>query len=239
MRISDIPEAQFADRDAEAVKNHLLALGFPSRNVVHLSGEKAGYKGIEKFVEIWLPKNVDENSRVVFYFSGHGAPDPQSGQAYLLPYDGDPNFLENTGYPIKRLYEKLSALKAKEVIVAMDACFSGAGGRSVIAKGTRPLVLKLDSGANQIGEKLVVFSASGADEVTGTDETQGHGLFTYYFLKGLSGAAKGDGGTVTVDSLFRYLSPKVADAARRQNRDQSPQLMPQGMDDGRKSMPLR
>jgi hypothetical protein len=238
-KYSGMVEAQFAERDAKAVRENLLGLGYPARNILFLTNGQAGRASIEKYVESWLPRNVNEDSRVFVYFSGHGSPEPTTGDAYLVPWDGDPKFLENTGYSMKRLYSKLNALKAKQVIVAMDACFSGAGGRSVIAKGTRPLVLKLDSGANQIGEKLVVFSASGADEVTGTDETQGHGLFTYYFLKGLSGAAKGDGGTVTVDSLFRYLSPKVADAARRQNRDQSPQLMPQGMDDGRKSMPLR
>jgi len=194
-KYSDIPEAQFGERDGEAVKNHVLALGFPSRNVVFLSGEKAGYKGIEKFVETWLPKNVNETSRVLFYFSGHGAPDPQTGQAYLLPYDGDPNFLENTGYPVKRLYEKLGAINAKEVIVAMDACFSGAGGRSVLAKGARPLVMKVDTAA--VPQNLTVFAAASGEQITSTLEDQGHGTFTYYFLKGLSGGAKDGSGAVT------------------------------------------
>jgi len=225
-KYSDIPEAQYADRDGEAVKNHLLSLGFPSRNVVHLTGEKAGYKGIEKFVETWLPKNVAENSRVVFYFSGHGAPDAQNGQAYLLPYDGDPNFLENTGYPIKRLYEKLGALKAKDIIVAMDSCFSGAGGRSVLAKGARPLVTKVE--ASTVPGNLAVFAAASGDQITSTLEEQGHGTFTYYFLKGLGGEAKNASGQVTVKALYDYLKPKVQDAARRQNRDQEPVLHAQG-----------
>ncbi|MBI4678719.1 MAG: caspase family protein [Elusimicrobia bacterium] len=161
-RYSDIPEARFAERDAEAMKKHLLALGFPSRNVIHLAGEKAGYKSIEKFLETWLPKNVKSNSRVFFYFSGHGAPDPRTGEAYLLPWDGDPNFLENTGYPIKRLYEELSSLQAREVIVAMDACFSGAGGRSVLAKGARPLVANVDTAI--VPRKLTVFAAASGDQ---------------------------------------------------------------------------
>ena len=197
-------------------------MGFPSRNVVYLTGEKAGYKAIEKFVETWLPRNVDEKSRVVFYFSGHGAPDAQSGLAYLLPYDGDPNFLENTGYPIKRLYEKLGALKAKDIIVAMDACFSGAGGRSVLAKGARPLVTKVDDGA--VPQNLTVFAAASGEQITSTLDDQGHGTFTYYFLKGLSGGAKDGSGAVTAKGLYDYLKPKVQDAARRQNRDQAPVL---------------
>ncbi len=225
-KYSDVPEAQFAERDAQTVRDHLLALGFPSRNVVHLSGEKAGYKGIEKFVETWLPRNVDERGQVVFYFSGHGALDAQSGQAYLLPYDGDPNFLENTGYPIRRLYEKLAALKAREIIVAMDACFSGAGGRSVLAKGARPLVMKVNTAA--VPEKLTVFAAASGDQITSTLEDQGHGIFTYYFLKGLSGGAKDGSGRITAKGLYNYLKPKVQDAARRQNRDQEPVLHAQG-----------
>ena len=218
----EIPDAQFAERDAEAVKNHLLAMGFPSRNVVHLSGEKAGYKAIEKFVETWLPKNTDENSRVFFYFSGHGSPDPQTGKAYLLPYDSDPNFLENTGYPISLLYSKLGILPAKEVIVIIDACFSGSGGRSVLAKGARPLVLTSDKVT--VPEKLTVFAATAGDQITSTLEEQGHGTFTYYFLKGIGGDAKDTTGAVTAKGLYSYLKPKVQDAARRQNRNQDPVL---------------
>ena len=222
-KYSDLPDAQFAERDAEAVKNHLIALGYPSRNVVLLSGEKAGYKSIEKFIETWLPRQVNEKSRVFFYFSGHGAPDVKTGQAYLVPWDGDANFLENTGYPIKRLYQKLGALNARSVTVAMDACFTGAGGRSVLAKGARPLVAKADMGAAPQG-KLTVFAAAASDEITSSLEEQGHGLFTYYFLKGLAGAAKDSSGAVTARGLYNYLKPKVQDEARRQNRGQTPAL---------------
>lgn len=55
---------------------------------------------------------------------------------------------------------------------------------------------------------------------------EGHGAFTYYLLKGLAGAAKNDSGHVTVQSLYGYLTPKVQDAARLHNRDQTPQLLP-------------
>jgi uncharacterized caspase-like protein len=154
---------------------------------------------------------------VFVYFSGHGAPDPASGQAYLMPWDGDPKFLENTGYPLKRLYEKLGALKTKDVVVALDACFSGAGGRSVLAKGVRPLVGKVDMGGSG---HVSVLAASGGDEITGTLEDQGHGLFTYYLLKGLNARR----GASSLLPLFDYLRPKVQDAARRDNRDQTPQF---------------
>lgn len=221
-KYSDLVEAAHGERDAEAVKDHLIAQGFPSRNVVLLSGEKASRSALEKFVETWLPRNARPESRVVFYFSGHGAPDPASGKAYLVPWDGDPGFLENTAYPVARLYEKLGALKARSVLVALDACFSGSGGRSVLAKGARPLVARADAGA--VPASLTVLAAAAGEEIASTDEAQGHGLFTYHLLKGLSAAERGADGAISAKALHAYLTPKVQDAARRLNRAQTPTL---------------
>ena len=159
-----------------------------------------------------------------FYYSGHGAPDPTTNQTYLVGADGDTEDLESTTYPLKTLYAKLGDLKARQVIVALDSCFSGAGGRSVLPKGTRPLVSKIDMGI--VPEKLVVLTASAKDQISGTLDEQGHGAFTYYLLKGLDGAARDGSGSVTVRSLYDYMVPRVQDAARLHNRDQTPQLLP-------------
>ena len=218
-----LPKAEHSVRDAKSVKATLLALGYPERNIVLLTDQQAGKSGLEKYVESWLERNTNADSQVLFYFSGHGAPNPEDGQAYLMPWDGDPKFLQATGYPVKRLYEKLNALKAKKILVAMDACFSGTGGRSVLAKGTRPLVGKVDMGTGVVG-RVAALTASGSDEVTGTDEDSGHGLFTYQLLKALNARA----GKATMKELFDALSPKVRDAARRDNRDQTPQLIGNG-----------
>lgn len=216
---SSIPKADYAERDAQTLKAHLLARGYPQRNIVHLAGSAASRANIEKYVESWMPSRVTEDSQVVFYFSGHGSPGIGDGQAYLVPWDGDVAYLENTGYPLKRLYKKLNELKASKVVVLLDSCFSGAGGRSVIPKGARPLVGKVDSAAGELG-KLLVVSASAGDEITGGDENEGHGLFTLYLLKGLNER----GGKVRLQGLYDYLLPNVQNAAREQNRDQTPQL---------------
>jgi hypothetical protein len=226
---NDLPAAQFAERDAQAAKNHFLALGIPERNIKFLVGNRATKANLEAYIEDWLPRNVKEDGRVFFYFSGHGAPDPTAGQAYLLPWDGNPNFLKRTAYPLKRLYAQLNSLKAKQVIVALDSCFSGSGGRSVLAQGARPLVTQVDTAVSP-GGKLTVFAASAPTEITATLPEQGHGIFTYYFLKGLGGEAKEASGAVTFKGLFDYLKPKVQDAASRQNRDQTPVL--EGVLDG-------
>ena len=226
-KYASLPVAEFAERDADAVRAHLTAMGYPTRNVYFLSGQQATRAKIAQSVNTWLPKRVDENSTVFFYYSGHGAPDPKTGQAYLVPVDGDAEDLDSTAYPIRQLYSKLGSLKAQHVIVALDSCFSGAGGRSVIAKGTRPLVSTVDLGG--VPDNLIALTASDKTEISGTIEDQGHGAFTYYMLKGLAGAAKTDSGHVTVQSLYKYLTPKVQDAARLHNRDQTPQLLPTGV----------
>ncbi len=227
-KYADLPEARYAERDAQSMRSHLVALGYPSRNIVLLTGSKATRAGLAKNLENWLARNTDEKSTVFFYYSGHGAPNVKTGQAYLVPIDGDPQYLEETAYPVKRVYEQLGALKARTVLVMLDACFSGAGGRSVLPKGTRPLVNKVDLGFPGQGGRIVSLTASDSDQVSGTIEEQRHGLFTYYVLTGLNGAAKDNHGQVTVDSLYRYLAPRVADEAHRQNRDQTPKLLATG-----------
>lgn len=220
---NELPDAQFAARDAKAVRAELAALGVPERNMRSIEGNKASLSALSAYLEDWLPKNVKENSRVFFYFSGHGAPDPKTGNAYLVPYDGSPSFLDKTAFPVARLYEDLGKLKAKLSIVVLDSCFSGAGGRSVLAEGTRPLVNVTQTSVAP-GSKVLLFAAAAPSEVTGTIKEQGHGIFTYYFLKGLDGAAADKNGSVTPLGLYEYLKPKVQDAASKQNREQTPVL---------------
>lgn len=213
-----VPKADYGTRDAKTVRRHLEALGFPSRNIISLTGAEATGSKLRSYLEEWLPLNVKETSTLFVYYSGHGAPDVKSGDAYLVPWDGDPKFLKSTALPLTKLYSDLSKTKAKRVIVALDACFSGAGGRSVLAKGARPLIAKIADTAPTGGNMTVLAAASG-DEITGSLDEQGHGMFTYYLLKGLEADPK-----ASAKSLFQYVLPRVQDDARRQNRAQTPVL---------------
>ncbi|MBW1848999.1 MAG: caspase family protein, partial [Deltaproteobacteria bacterium] len=135
----------FADHDARIMAEYLTkVMGYPEENIVTLINDRALKSDLEKYLGKWLHNNVEKDSSVFIYYSGHGAPNPKTGDAYLVPYDGDPSFIEETGYPLKRLYAKLDKLPAREIIVVLDSCFSGAGGRSVLAKGARPLVMNMD-----------------------------------------------------------------------------------------------
>ena len=76
-------------------------------------------------------------------------------------------------------------------------------------------------------QNMVVISAAAGNQISNALPEQRHGLFTYYFLKGLQGEADAnkDGG-VDVEELYAYLRPQVETEARRMNAEQSPQLLP-------------
>lgn len=218
-----LPRADFAARDARTVTEYLRRLGYPDENIVTLLDDRALKSDLEKYLEQWLPANAGPGSTVFVYYSGHGAPNLASGDAYLVPYDGDPSFIEATGFSLQRLYASLGKLPAKEVVVALDSCFSGAGGRSVLARGARPLVTMRAATAPK---GVLVLSASGAEQISMSYDENGHGLFTYFLLKGIkeAGGARADGG-LDVPALFSYLKPSVQGVARRKyGREQTPQL---------------
>ena len=211
-----LPNADFAVGDAKLAAQYFeRALGVPEANVALLTDDRASKSDFEKYFERWLPNRVAAGDTVYVYYSGHGAPNPAKGDAYLVPYDGDPTYIEETGYSVKRLFDQLAKLPAKQVYVAMDSCFSGAGGRSVIAQGARPLVSVVQA---DVPANLTVLAASAGNQISNSYQEKGHGLFTYFFLKGLK--EKGD----DFHAVFDYLKPEVSRVARREyNADQEPQ----------------
>jgi hypothetical protein len=224
-----LPKADYATQDARAVTEYLTkSLGYPEENVVILLNERALKSDLEKYLEKWLPNNVEPGSTVFVYFSGHGAPNSKTGDAYLVPFDGDPSFIDETGYSLKRMYAALGKLPAKGVIVALDSCFSGAGGRSVLAEGARPLVMSLNKSVPVSGNMAVLTAASG-EQISSTYKDKGHGLFTYFLLKGIKNeeVVKQDG-SLDIPSLYEYVKPQVSSIARKKyNNEQTPQLIGQ------------
>jgi hypothetical protein len=222
-----LPRADFATQDARTTAAYLTKImGYPDEHVVVLLNDRALKSDLEKYFEKWLPNNVEPGSTVFVYFSGHGAPNPKTGDAYLVPFDGDPSFIDETGYSLKRLYAALGKLPAKEVVVALDSCFSGAGGRSVLAEGARPLVMSLNKSIPVSGNMAVLAAASG-EQISSTYKDKGHGLFTYFLLKGIKNEdVVSQDGSLDIRSLYEYVKPQVSSIARKKyNNEQAPQLI--------------
>ena len=74
---------------------------------------------------------------------------------------------------------------------------------------------------------MVVLAASAGDQISSTYKQKGHGLLTYFFLKGLQGEAdQNKDGSIDLAELYDYIKPQVSGVARREyNNDQTPQLL--------------
>jgi uncharacterized caspase-like protein len=124
------------------------------------------------------------------------------------------------------LYARLADLPAREVIVVLDACFSGGGGRSVLAPRTRPVGLALEEPL-PVSSKIVALAASTGAQVSSSLGSHKHRLLTYFFLRGLRGKADQDlDGAINLDELYRSLSPQVEHIARKElHLKQTPRLL--------------
>ena len=224
----DIPDVDFAHRDAEAFKRYVVdVLGYDPENVIDLRDATQaemwstfGSRATADRSELWSYLDPDGRSDVVVFYSGHGAPGLEDKRGYLLPVNADPNTAELNGYPIDVLYENLSNLEeARSVAVYLDACFSGgSGGGGMLIRSASPVYV----GAalpEQSGERLSVLTAATGEQLASWDHESGHGLFTHHLLDALYGKADGDAdGQVTAREAKAYLDRHMTRAARRTHK---------------------
>ena len=141
-----------------------------------------------------------------------GSGDRRTGPT-LYPHDVDLSSLTATSYPLSRLYEALRALQARETIAVLDTCFSGTGGRSIGRAGEGGVAPRAEE--PRTGGTMAVVTANTGRQSCMSDPEQGHGILTYFFLKGLQGDGDLDhDGIVDIDELSTYTRPRVAENAR-------------------------
>ncbi|MBK9757911.1 MAG: caspase family protein [Nannocystis sp.] len=219
----DVPAATGARGDAERFAEMArTTLGVPEENVRLLLDDRASKTDIAKQLR-WLQSNVPAGGRIYVYFSGHGAPDPTSGASYIVPYDGDPQYLGESAMKMTEVLGDLEKTKAKDVLAIADSCFSGAGGRSVLAPGTRPLVRVEPV---KTTARVVLLSASTGAEISGPSADGKGGLFSKYLIDAIgSGQADLNGdGQISLKELEDWIKPRVKREAKRANRDQTPSV---------------
>src|SRR5439155_15211315 len=141
-------------------------------------------------------------SDVFFYFSGHGEPNVQMKEAYLIPWDFDSQDepTTDTAYSVKDLYADLAKLKARSVTVVLEACFTGQSKSGPLIKAARPLRIDVDNPAQAMSNGVVI-TASGPSEIASDHPARPHGLLTYYWLRAMRGEAGDAQGRVTPGTL--------------------------------------
>jgi uncharacterized caspase-like protein len=219
----DLPIALGARTDAEGFALMVKqTLGLPAAHVRLMSEDHATRSDVLDGLS-WLKMTVPPGGRIYFYFSGHGAPQADSS-TYLLPYDGNPKNVPGSSVAMSQVMKDLSETQAHEVLAFVDSCFSGAGGRSVLPPGARPLFRTKTSAP---GANVAYFAASAEDEISGNAPGESAGVFSKYLTLALgTGAADGNGdGQVSLQELNDWVSPRVARDAKQDLREQHPKLV--------------
>ncbi|MEA5566209.1 eIF2A-related protein [Anabaena sp. UHCC 0399] len=140
---------------------------------------------------------------ILFYFSGHGILHPNTQQAFLCLADTQKDNLENTGLAVKELLEFLSNSGVQNQIVWLDACHSG----GMTLRGLNPtpqLVAVLQQRAAKSKGFYALLSCD-TDQQSWEFPELGHGVFTYYLMRGLRGDAADHQGMISADGLYRYV----------------------------------
>jgi hypothetical protein len=224
-----LPSVDYARRDALIVKDYFVkVLGVPEENVISLIDSDATKARIEGYLKQYIPANVGKNTTLYVYFAGHGAPDMEKGDPYLVPHDGDTRFIAQTGYNLKSFYQDLDNLDVQRVYVFLDSCFSGVASRAaeMLTKGARPALVhvgevRLDS------DEVIALSAANTGQPSNAYPETKHGLFTYFLLRALKGEAdKNDDSWISVKEVFEYVKDHVVRVSRRMGTEQTPVITP-------------
>lgn len=154
------------------------------------------------------------NLDVIFYYAGHGVPNEETKSAYILPVDADGKQMRLC-YPLSELYAELNSMNARNTLVFLDACFSGASRSSNdMLLSARSVAIDVDP--DEVDGRLVIFSAATGNQTALSYDEQNHGMFTYFLLKKL----KETKGNVELGVLADYLSENVALESQLKNRKQ-------------------
>jgi hypothetical protein len=213
-----VPPLRGAVNDVALLSEVLTSrFGFQAKDVETLIDQQATRAGILAALDRLAARSA-EGDLVYLHFSGHGSQmrdrngDEQDGQdETIVPQDGrTQNVPDITDDEIG---EKLSAIRAKSLIVVLDSCHSGTATRSLGAKssadallgGLTPRYVPPDDRADlyaQVGAQSravvplvssghVLFTGAAFNEeaLDGPVDRKPHGLFSYALATSLSRAA--------------------------------------------------
>jgi uncharacterized caspase-like protein len=224
-----VTSLQFADRDAQDFQEFLLSPdggSFPKDHVRILLNQDATAQNVRSALFTFLTK-AQPQDQVVLYVAGHGAPDPNDPRnLYLLTYDTKLDDMGGTAFPMWQLQDVFTrVLKAKRVITFADTCHSYGFSGERRGKKSNNLVNQYVAKAANDSDRAVI-TASDISQLSYESDKWGggHGVFTFFLLKGLKGEADfNKDGTVTAGELFAFIHDNV-DKATAGN--QSPMALP-------------
>ncbi|NUB46745.1 caspase family protein [Fertoebacter nigrum] len=241
---SDAPDVPYAGNDAKAfagvwtTKYGVVTDQVSVRENFTLSNLRALF-GTETAPEGQLHKSLPKSVRtVIVFFSGHGVPgsiraqDLGGSQPFLLPVDGTAGAPEQTAYPLSDLVAALARLPVDNVVLVLDACFTGLtpAPEATMVEGSSA-GFGVAFAAVKTPAKVAILSATSRDgnQFANWLDDRKHGAFTWHLLEGLRGAAdRNRDRDMMLHELFGYVDDRLSVANLRQppGRAQNPNLNP-------------
>ena len=182
-----------------------------------------------------LAQQIKSSDTLVFYFSGHCI--VNDSDSFLLAANSDTttqDTLEMSGVSLDRVSKILSSVKAHQLLTVIDACryspeASRSGEDSVLTdEFSKGFKIRRNSSDSQPRVSATLYACSIGERAYEWSE-KGHGVFSYYLLKGMNGGVADSQGQVTVTDLAEYTQSKVMDWAKTyRNKRQMPWLSLQG-----------
>lgn len=204
----NVPSLNYAVADAEAIAGTLESCGFPAGQITTLTDAKATRQNIMDLITGDLPRKMDEDDRLVLFFAGHGQDfdTPAGGKlGYLIPSDGDPDYLASRCLSMRDVVNWNELLPAKHILYVMDCCYGG-----LMASRRQGLDPNHPQYLEELTRRKVrqIITAGGPNEQV--IEEAGHGLFSRVFEEALTGEADLKGsGYITGGDLGRYIPEMV------------------------------
>lgn len=215
-------DVEYAINDATIFSKYLInTLGVDERHIN--SGGRFPVKDVTgKLLEqglAWLSDmaKADPDACLLFYYAGHGSPDPVTHEAYLVPVDVTGNNIQD-GIKLDDLYASLATNNPQKAIVLLDACFSGGGRNQGLLADNRSIRVKPKNNVIR-GNEVVIASSSGIEMSAPYHEKQ-HGLFTYFLLKKLQETR----GNVTLGELADFIKKEVTRESYLKDEPQTPTI---------------
>ncbi len=207
----------FTTNDARAFSKFLQSDDggkVPAGNIKMLLDNQAGLSEIISYGK-QLFSNADENDRIIFFFSGHGSP---SG---LIPYDYD-SFVSNI-LTYDKVKELFAVSKASTKLVFADACHSGAIKKEASSKSAAEVLHDLEpkSTLPQSNRRNVaIMLSSDGDQLSYEAPSLSQGVFAFYLMKGLGGAAdKNNDNLITMAEAYYYVRDNTYNFVRENMRE--------------------
>lgn len=199
--IADVP---FAINDGKSVQAYFHnTLGLPMENIKFYPDATLGHMRAALAYIKEVDHVYNDDMDLIVYYAGHGAPDENTKEAFLVPTDAY-KVHKDVCLPLSEFYQTLGELKANSVKVFLDACFSGAVRSGDMIAENRGAAMSPRK--SQVMGNVAVVSATTDDQTAWQYTKTGHGLFTYYLLKKLQ-ETKGE---ASMGEIVDYLQEKVA-----------------------------